>query len=57
MLQRAIEPIPLRGVQFVEVGLDAPAGFGIGATVLPLQVLGDVFAREHGLCDVVRTHR
>jgi hypothetical protein len=56
VLQRPVEPVPLRRPQLDEVRLDALAGVGFRRALDAAQVLRDVVAREHRLCDVVRSH-
>ena len=53
MLERAIDRIPLRGAQLVEIGVDPLARLKLGLAVASTQVARDVLARQHCLGDVV----
>jgi hypothetical protein len=56
MLERAVDRVPLRRAQLVEIAGDALAGLELRLAVRAPEVLGDVFPREHRLGDVVGQH-
>ena len=57
MLQRAVDRIPLRRPQLVEVGVDALARLELGLPMAATQVPRDILPREHRLGDVVEHQR
>ena len=53
MLQRAVELVPLRRAQLVEIAVDALARLRAALAVAAAQVLEHLLAREDGLGDVI----